>query len=144
MHFGIADDLQVLLIHCVLHCLGADLVDGIFIEQVGAIHLFDQLSGSLALPETGDVELVLHSAVNRFNRSVKFVRVDLDGHSDHAVFQFFYVFHIHGFFPPKLVRCADIFRYINLYGQPMMIQNQCIPIVLRLFILTDIELFFYR
>ena len=144
MHFRIADDLQIFLIHSVLHCLGADVIDGIFIEQVCAIHLFDQLSRCLALPEAGDIQLVLHSAVNRFNSSVKFICFDLDGHSDHAVFQFFYVFHIHGCLPPKLVRCADIFRYINLYGQPMVIQIWCISIVLRFFILTDIEPFFYR
>ena len=95
LHLGIADDLQLLLLHGALVGVGQNDIHGLLIEHLGAVHALDHLAGSLAGAEAGHVDLAAHLEICLVQGGLKILGADLDGQQDLAVFQFFTGFDTH-------------------------------------------------
>ena len=74
--------------------LGEDLVDGVFIEDLRAVHPLDELARGLALAEAGDHDILTDLGIGLVQSSLELVPGDLDGDLCGAVF-FLYVFDVH-------------------------------------------------
>ena len=96
-HFnsGIADNLQLLLLHSSLIGLGERNIDGLLEKHLGAIHPLDHLAGGLAGAEARNTDLPAHLLICLFNSSLKRGSVHLDGQRYHALFKFFAALNSH-------------------------------------------------
>ena len=91
---GLADGLDLLLGNGCLVDLGEDLVDGVFIEHLRAVHTLDELARGLALAEAGDHDVLTDLGIRLVQRGLELVLCDLDSDLCAAVF-FLYVFDVH-------------------------------------------------
>ena len=98
LDLGIADNVEAALADGLRICLGQGDVNGIAVENARAVELFDHLAGGLAGAEAGNAELAAGLGVGLGNGGFKFLRADLDGHRDSALFQLFNIFDSHDFF----------------------------------------------
>ena len=112
LHLGIAHDLQLLIADGLLIGIGQNDIHGLFIKDLRAIHALNDLAGSLAGAETGNVHFAAHLQVCLVDGNLKILGADLDGQCDLAFFQFFTGFYTHFVFPPfsinKLNQCNFI------------------------------------
>ena len=91
---GLADGLDLLLGNGCLVDLGEDLVDGVLIEHLRAVHALDEFARGLALAEAGDHDVLADLGICLVQRSLELVLCDLNGNLCAAVF-FLYVFDVH-------------------------------------------------
>ena len=91
---GLADGLELLLDNDSLVNVGEDLVDGVFIEHLRAVHALDEFARGLALAEAGDHDVLADLGICLVQRGLELVLCDLDGNFRGAVF-FLYVFNVH-------------------------------------------------
>ena len=92
---GIADDLQLLLLHSGLIGLREGNIDGLLEKHLCAIHPLDHLAGCLAGTETRDIDLTAHLLICLFDSSLKLGGADFNGQRDLAFFQFLAALHSH-------------------------------------------------
>ena len=109
---GAADYLQLGLGGSLIPDLREDQVDGILIEYVGAIHTLHDLPGSLALPEAGDVDVVLYLPVSLVQSGLELVLLYLENYLGSVVFIFFHAFNVHRFIPPVFTAEATIYALV--------------------------------
>ena len=83
--------------------VGQGDVHRLFIEDAGAVHVFNHLAGSLAGAEAGHTDAPALLSVGLLNSSLKVGGAHLHGQRDRAFFQFFAAFHTHFNFPPFTV-----------------------------------------
>ena len=98
LDLGIADNVEAALADGLRICLGQGDVNGIAVENTRAVELLNHLAGGLAGAEAGNAELTARLGVSLGNSGFKFLRADLDGHRDSALFQLFNIFDSHDFF----------------------------------------------
>ena len=79
---------------------GIQVVDGILIEHVSAIHLLHQLAGGVALAEARQRDHTFILAINLFDSSVELLSAHLDGQNSSVLFFLFHILQIHWFLPP--------------------------------------------
>ena len=91
---GLADSLELLLDNGSLVNVGEDLVHGVFIEHLRAVHALDKLARGLALAEAGDHDVLADLGIRLVQRGLELVLCDLDSDLCAAVF-FLYVFNVH-------------------------------------------------
>ena len=91
---GLADGLELLLDNGSLVNVGEDLVHGVFIEHLRAVHTLDELARGLALAEAGDHDVLADLGIRLVQRGLELVLCDLDSDLCAAVF-FLYVFNVH-------------------------------------------------
>ena len=113
LDLGIADNIEAALADGLRICLGQGDVNGIAVENARAVELFDHLAGGLAGAEAGNAELAAGLGVGLGNGGFKFLRADLDGHRDSALFQLFNIFDSHDFFFLRLTSDNDAFAKWN-------------------------------
>jgi len=75
---GLADSLELLLDNGSLVNVGEDLVHGVFIEHLRAVHALDELARSLALAEAGDHDVLADLGIRLVQRGLELVLCDLD------------------------------------------------------------------
>ena len=109
---GAAHNLELGLSGSLLPDFGENQVDGVLIEDVGAIHTLNDLPGSLALTEAGDVDGVLYLAVSLVQSGLELVLLYLENYLGGIVFILFYAFNVHRFFPPVFTAEATIYALI--------------------------------
>ena len=95
LHLGIADDLQLLLLHGGLIGVGQQDVHCFFIEDLCAVHALDHLAGSLAGAEAGNADLGPLLQVRLVDGGLKGGGICFDGQCDLALVQFFTGFYTH-------------------------------------------------
>ena len=95
LHVGIGHGIQLLLLDCLGIGLGVNIVDGIFIENTGAVHSLDDLAGRMALAETGDGDAAALLLVDLIDSGLKLLAADLDDELDSALFLLLYALDIH-------------------------------------------------
>ena len=100
LHLGITHDVQLLLLYGVLIGVRQEDIDGFLIEHFRAVHLLDDLAGSLAHTEAGYVDLTAHLQIRLVDGGLELLGARLDGQCDPALFQFLAAFHSHLLFPP--------------------------------------------
>ena len=110
LHLGIANDLQLLLVHGALVSVGQNGVDGFLIKDLGAVHALDHLAGRLAGTEAGNVHLTAHLQIRLVDGGLELLGAHLDGQSDSALFQFFAAFDSHCCFSSSIHLCCDGIR----------------------------------
>ena len=70
--------------------IGQDIVDGVFHEDVGAVHIFNHLLRGFALAEAGDIDLAAVLLIRALFSRGDLLSGDLDGQFGQVVFQSFY------------------------------------------------------
>ncbi len=98
LHLGIAHDLQAGLLDGIGQRLGIQVVDGLLIENIGAVHLLDNLAGDLALAEAGDLDAVLLTEINLLDGRLKFLGGDFNRQDGGTLLLLFNIFQIHCLF----------------------------------------------
>ena len=89
LHLGIAHDLQLLLLHGGLIGVGQHDIHSLLVKDLSAVHPLDDLAGSLAGAEAGDIHLATHLQIGLVDSLLEFFCADLDGQLDLALFQIF-------------------------------------------------------
>ena len=74
-----SDDLQLLLLSRLIESIGIALLHRVVIEHLGAVHSLDDVSGSLALSESGDIDLLDLLLIYLVDRFFKGFAVYSDG-----------------------------------------------------------------
>ena len=95
LHLGIANDLQLLLVHGALVSVRQNGVDGFLIKDLGAVHALDHLAGSLAGAEAGNADLGPLLQVRLVDGGLKGGGICFDGQCDLALVQSFTGFYTH-------------------------------------------------
>ena len=92
---GISHRLQAAFVVCECNDSGKHILQSVFIENALAVHIFNDLAGSLALPETGDGDLAPVPAVYLLDGGIKFLRGDFHDKTAGALFLFFAALNVH-------------------------------------------------
>ena len=95
LHGRICHYVQTLLLDGLGVSGGIKCVHSIFIENAGAVHALDDLTGSLALAEAGDRDAALALTVSLFDGGVEFLSRNLNYQFYGAVFFFLGTFNVH-------------------------------------------------
>ena len=85
---GTADGLEILLGNGEVIDLGENLFQTVFVENVGAIHGLDHLSGSLALTEAGELDALAGLHVSLVDTGLHQFLVDFDNDGSLVAFSF--------------------------------------------------------
>ena len=93
---GGAHGVEALFLDGELKGLGGELLDGVVVEDVRAVHALDDHAGGLALAEAGDVYAVLQLAVGLVDGLLKGLGVYFDLEDSGVVVFLFYVLDDHG------------------------------------------------
>ena len=104
---GTANSLHILLDNSLFINGGEDFLQAVLKEDVGAVHSLDHLSGSLALTEAGDHDVLAGLHVCLLNAGLHQFLVNL--YNDGSLIAVsFNALDVHLFFLPKIVRRTDI------------------------------------
>ena len=85
---GTVDGLEILLGNGKVINLGENLLQTVFVENVGAIHGLDHLSGSLALTEAGELDALAGLHVSLVDAGLHQFLVDFDNDGSLVAFSF--------------------------------------------------------
>ena len=72
---GLSDDAELALLHAGVIAVGGQLVHGVLIEHLAAVHTLDHLPRGLALAEAGDIDILFILQVGLLHGLFKFRRV---------------------------------------------------------------------
>ena len=102
-------------LECGFVSFGKYIVDGIFIQEALAVHLFDEASGRLALAEAGKGDVCFLFVVNRGNSLFK--GFGINGKFDYCLgaFGFGYVFQAHWLILHIVLSFFLQSHYFNVY-----------------------------
>ena len=105
---GAADDRLLESLDRFLVSVGKDLVNGVLVEDLAAVHLFDDGAGSLALAEAGDGDVAGRFSEYFRHRFVERRSVGVKGYLVLIGSELFCLDQTHSLFPPDMYFCAIV------------------------------------
>ena len=99
---GLTDDAELTLGDALLEGLGGQLVHGVLVENLAAVHVLHDGAGSMALAEAGNIDAALVLQVGAVDGGLKLGGVGLHHEQGSVVLFLFHVLQNHDCFPPIL------------------------------------------